>query len=60
MLGNKVLPVCESLSARKWTDTEITDDLDYIKEQLGKSVQTLSTFDAYVSEIKSGKLEWSP
>ncbi|KAI8804463.1 armadillo-type protein [Cladochytrium replicatum] len=60
MLGNKLLIVCDNLSARKWSDTEITEDLDYLKEELSKSVQNLSTFDEYASEVRSGKLDWSP
>ncbi|KAJ3203045.1 H(+)-transporting V1 sector ATPase subunit H, partial [Entophlyctis luteolus] len=50
MLGNKLLNLCETLSARKWTDTEITDDLSYIKEELAKNINSLSTFDEYASE----------
>ncbi|KAJ3085168.1 H(+)-transporting V1 sector ATPase subunit H [Quaeritorhiza haematococci] len=60
MVGNKVLTVCENLSARKYSDTEITDDLEYLKEELAKHVQSLSTWDEYESEIRSGKLDWSP
>ncbi|KAJ3195914.1 H(+)-transporting V1 sector ATPase subunit H [Irineochytrium annulatum] len=60
MLGNKLLQVCETLSTRKWSDTEIADDLEYIKEELGRSVQSLSTFDEYASEVRAGKLDWSP
>ncbi|KAJ3393328.1 H(+)-transporting V1 sector ATPase subunit H [Entophlyctis sp. JEL0112] len=60
MLGNKLLNLCETLSARKWTDTEITDDLSYIKEELAKNINSLSTFDEYASEVRSGKLDWSP
>ncbi|TPX32306.1 hypothetical protein SeMB42_g07636 [Synchytrium endobioticum] len=58
--GNKVLNVCENLLARKWSDPEITEDLDFIKEELSKCLQSLSTFDEYASEVRSGKLEWSP
>ncbi|KAG4084762.1 ATPase, V1 complex, subunit H [Neocallimastix lanati (nom. inval.)] len=60
MLGNKMLPFCETLLGRKWSDTEITDDLTYLKEELGKNIQKLSTFDEYSTEVFSGKLEWSP
>ncbi|KAJ3138179.1 H(+)-transporting V1 sector ATPase subunit H [Physocladia obscura] len=60
MLGNKLLNLSETLAARKWTDTEITEDLEYIKEELAKNINSLSTFDEYSSEVKSGKLEWSP
>ncbi|ORY36951.1 ARM repeat-containing protein [Neocallimastix californiae] len=60
MLGNKMVPFCETLLGRKWSDSEITDDLTYLKEELGKNIQKLSTFDEYSTEVFSGKLEWSP
>ncbi|KAI9311755.1 armadillo-type protein [Obelidium mucronatum] len=60
MLGNKLLQLCETLSTRKWSDSEITDDLTLIKEELAKNINSLSTFDEYASEVRSGKLDWSP
>lgn len=70
MLGNKLLPVIEMLSIRKWSDSDIADDLTFIRDELSKRVADLSylhnanfnirTFDEYSSEIRSGKLEWSP
>ncbi|KAJ3279496.1 H(+)-transporting V1 sector ATPase subunit H [Borealophlyctis nickersoniae] len=60
MIGNKLLNVCENLSGRKWSDPEIAEDLEFIKEELSKSVANLSTFDEYASEVRSGKLDWSP
>jgi V-type H+-transporting ATPase subunit H len=60
MLGYRLLPTIEALSVRKWADTEILDDLMFLREELGRHVQSLSTFDEYSSEILSGKLEWSP
>lgn len=60
MLGAKLLNVCETLLSRKWADAEIAEDMTYIKEELSKHVQFLSTFDEYASEVRSGKLDWSP
>ncbi|TPX33246.1 hypothetical protein SmJEL517_g03842 [Synchytrium microbalum] len=60
MFGNKVLNTCENLLARKWSDTEISEDLEYLRDELSKALQSLSTFDEYASEVQSGKLEWSP
>ncbi|KAI9099341.1 armadillo-type protein [Phlyctochytrium arcticum] len=60
MIGNKLLSVCETLIGRKWSDSDITEDLEYLKEELAKSVANLSTWDEYDSEVRSGKLEWSP
>jgi V-type H+-transporting ATPase subunit H len=42
MLGNKLLPVIEMLSVRKWSDTDISDDLTFIRDELSKRVADLS------------------
>jgi V-type H+-transporting ATPase subunit H len=60
MLGNKMVPFCETLLGRKWSDSEITEDLTFLKDELSKNIQKLSTFDEYSAEVYSGKLEWSP
>ncbi|KAJ3127533.1 H(+)-transporting V1 sector ATPase subunit H [Nowakowskiella sp. JEL0407] len=59
-ISYKLLPLLSSLLLRKWSDTEITEDLEFLSEEISKSVQSLSTFDEYVTELKSGKLDWSP
>jgi V-type H+-transporting ATPase subunit H len=60
MLGHKVLGTVEILSVRKWADSDITDDLMFLRDELGHHIQSLSTFDEYSSEIISNRLEWSP
>ncbi|KAL2912179.1 H(+)-transporting V1 sector ATPase subunit H [Polyrhizophydium stewartii] len=60
MLGNKILALCETLATRKYTDTEINDDLTTIIEELARHVASLTTFDEYASEVRAGRLEWSP
>jgi V-type H+-transporting ATPase subunit H len=60
MLGYKLLPAIEALSVRKWADSEILDDLMFLREELGRHVQSLSTFDEYSSEVLSRRLEWTP
>ncbi|KAI9197525.1 armadillo-type protein [Polychytrium aggregatum] len=60
MLAHKVLNLSETLSSRKWSDTEIADDLEFIKEKLQTNVANLSTFDEYSAEVRSGALSWSP
>ncbi|KAJ3307222.1 H(+)-transporting V1 sector ATPase subunit H [Kappamyces sp. JEL0829] len=60
MLGHKVLQAIEVLSVRKWSDPEIMDDLNLLRDELGHHVVSLSTFDEYASEVQSGRLEWSP
>ncbi|KAI8821683.1 armadillo-type protein [Fimicolochytrium jonesii] len=60
LIGNKLLNVCENLSGRKWSDEDILEDLAYLKEELTRNVANLSTWDEYETEVRSGKLEWSP
>ncbi|KAK9763387.1 H(+)-transporting V1 sector ATPase subunit H [Basidiobolus ranarum] len=60
MLVHKLLHFVESLTTRKWSDADIPQDLEYIKTELEKNFQSLTTFDEYVSELESGKLSWTP
>ncbi|KAI8916734.1 ATPase, V1 complex, subunit H [Powellomyces hirtus] len=60
MIGNKLLNVCETLAGRKWSDEDILEDLQYLKEEMTKNVANLSTWEEYDAEVRSGKLEWSP
>ncbi|CAO3588003.1 unnamed protein product [Absidia cylindrospora] len=60
MLVVKLLPFTENLSARKWSDADILEDVDYLKERLQENFQSLTTFEQYASEVETGKLEWSP
>ncbi|XP_069107073.1 V-type proton ATPase subunit H-like [Argopecten irradians] len=60
MVQCKVLKQLELLESRKFDDPDIVDDIVFLNENLQKSVQDLSSFDEYCSEVKSGRLEWSP
>ncbi|CAN9502677.1 unnamed protein product [Ophioblennius macclurei] len=60
MIQCKVLKQLENLDQQKYDDVDITDDIKFLLERLGESVQDLSSFDEYSSELKSGRLEWSP
>ncbi|KAG9284085.1 hypothetical protein G9A89_022859 [Geosiphon pyriformis] len=60
MLVAKLLNFLENLSARKWSDAEIVEDIDFLKVELQENFQSLTTFDEYASEIGSGRLQWSP
>jgi len=60
MLGHKLYEFIDVLSTRKWNDSEIQEDLEYLKSELEKVVASLTTFDAYKNELESGQLEWSP
>ncbi|KAJ8268624.1 hypothetical protein COCON_G00137960 [Conger conger] len=60
MIQCKVLKQLENLEQQKYDDEDISDDITFLLERLGESVQDLSSFDEYSSELKSGRLEWSP
>lgn len=42
------------------SDPELVDDVDYLIGVLHESVHDLSSFDEYATELKCGRLEWSP
>ena len=60
LIGLKVPQVIDNLVQRKWSDDEVKDDLTWLQSELQSIIQQLSTWDEYLSEVKSGKLEWSP
>lgn len=60
MVSCKVLKQLEFLQNRTYDDIDIVEDIEFLNEILTASVQDLSSFDEYSSEVKSGRLEWSP
>lgn len=60
MVQCKVLKQLSILGQRKFDDEDITDDIEFLNDKLQASVQDLSSFDEYSTEVKSGRLEWSP
>ncbi|KAK1172806.1 V-type proton ATPase subunit H-like [Acipenser oxyrinchus oxyrinchus] len=60
MIQCKVLKQLENLEQQKYDDEDISEDIKFLLEKLSESVQDLSSFDEYSSELKSGRLEWSP
>jgi len=60
MVQCKVLKQLSILEQRKFDDEDIVADIEFLNEKLQASVQDLSSFDEYATEIKSGRLEWSP
>ncbi|XP_067936215.1 V-type proton ATPase subunit H-like [Watersipora subatra] len=60
MVQCKLLKQLEILSDKKFDDVDVVDDIKFLTEFLETSVQDLSSFDEYVTEVKSGRLEWSP
>nr|XP_023026141.1 V-type proton ATPase subunit H isoform X3 [Leptinotarsa decemlineata]ATP16149.1 putative V-type proton ATPase subunit H [Leptinotarsa decemlineata] len=60
MVQCKVLKQLTILEQRKFDDEDVTGDVEFLTEKLQSSVQDLSSFDEYSTEVKSGRLEWSP
>ncbi|XP_037024405.1 V-type proton ATPase subunit H isoform X1 [Bradysia coprophila] len=60
MVQCKVLKQLSILEQRRYDDEDISGDVEFLIEKLQSSVQDLSSFDEYATEIKSGRLEWSP
>ncbi|XP_018324130.1 V-type proton ATPase subunit H isoform X1 [Agrilus planipennis] len=60
MVQCKVLKHLTILEQRKFDDEDITADVEFLIEKLQSSVHDLSSFDEYATEVKSGRLEWSP
>ncbi|XP_077966208.1 V-type proton ATPase subunit H-like isoform X2 [Styela clava] len=60
MIHCKVLKNLEILQDKQFVDEDLEDDIEYLAEHLASCLQDLSSFDEYSSEIKSGRLEWSP
>ena len=42
MFTTKLLPFVTSLQSRKWSDEEITEDLDYLKDELTNRLEGLT------------------
>merc|ERR1712051_1151683 len=56
----KVMKQLELLEQRKFEDEDIQEDISFLMEKMNESVQDLSSYDEYVTEVRSGRLEWSP
>lgn len=60
MVQCKVMKQLEFIEQRKFDDEDIHSDIEFLKEKMEASLQDLSSYDEYVTEIHSGRLEWSP
>jgi len=56
----KVMKQLELLEQRKFDDEDIQEDITFLTERMTASVQDLSSYDEYVTEVRAGRLEWSP
>jgi len=60
MVQCKVLRQLEILAGRKFEDEDVTSDIEFLNDKLQVSIQDLSSFEEYCSEVRSGRMEWSP
>merc|ERR1712150_329645 len=60
MVQCKALKQLEFIEQKKFEDEDIQGDIDFLKEKMEASLQDLSSFDEYITEVRSGRLEWSP
>jgi len=60
MLVAKLLPFAKNLCARKFSDEDILEDVNFVRDELTTNFQTLTTYDEYSSELTSGHLSWTP
>ncbi|KJA27303.1 hypothetical protein HYPSUDRAFT_1097962 [Hypholoma sublateritium FD-334 SS-4] len=60
MLVSQVLPFVKNLASRKWSDEDILEDVQFLKDELNARFQSLTTYDEYTSELASGHLSWTP
>ncbi|KAF7637935.1 V-type proton ATPase subunit H [Meloidogyne graminicola] len=60
MVQCKTLKTLELMDAKKFDDEDLLEDIEFLSERLHTSVQDLSSFDEYCTEIRSGRLHWSP
>lgn len=60
MVGSKLVEFLESFRNAKVADDDMSADITFLLEELDRVYLSLNSFDEYSSEIKSGKLTWSP
>ncbi|KAF8431786.1 armadillo-type protein [Boletus edulis BED1] len=60
MLVAQLLPFSKNLSARKFSDEDILEDVQFVRDELTRDFESLTTYDEYVSELASGHLSWTP
>ncbi|KRX36577.1 putative V-type proton ATPase subunit H 2, partial [Trichinella murrelli] len=60
MVQCKITKTLDLLMSKTVDDQEFTEDMEFLADRLQSSVQDLSSFDEYLTEVKSGRLQWSP
>ncbi|KAF7295144.1 V-type proton ATPase subunit H [Mycena indigotica] len=60
MLVAQLLPFAKNLCSRKWSDEDIVEDVQFLRDELTANFQSLTTYDEYSSQLTSGHLSWTP
>ncbi|KAG6329547.1 hypothetical protein ID866_9542 [Astraeus odoratus] len=60
MLVVQLLPFTKHLAASKWSDEDIPEDIQFVRDELERNFASLTTYDEYVSELVTGHLSWTP
>lgn len=55
MVQFKTLKTLELMDSKKFDDIELQEDIEFLSEKLHASVQDLSSFDEYVTEVSYSK-----
>lgn len=59
MVQCKTLKTLELMESKKYDDTDLEEDIAFLNEQLHLSVQDLSSFDEYCTEVSPFSLLFS-
>jgi V-type H+-transporting ATPase subunit H len=60
MVQCKVMKQLGFVEQRKFDDEDIQADIAFLNQKMEASLLDLSSYDEYLTEIRSGRLEWSP
>ncbi|KAL4065312.1 armadillo-type protein [Scleroderma yunnanense] len=60
MLVAHLLPFIKNLAVGKWSDEDIPEDIQFVRDELERNFASLTTYDEYISELASGHLSWTP
>ncbi len=59
MIGHGLPVVVDTLSRRKFKDSDVTGDMVRIADVLADTMRNMSTFEKYAVEVQSGALNWT-
>ncbi|KAI6117610.1 ATPase V1 complex subunit H [Pisolithus croceorrhizus] len=57
---SELLPFTKNLAAAKWSDEDILEDIQFVRDELDRNFASLTTYDVYTSELASNHLTWTP